>query len=116
MSRPDYLNERERRKAVADLLADALELPAGERAAAVRDAMAKLSRTAVYVVPETDPPEPGCLTPAGHRAHVVEILQRALDGPADELPEMINLAIQALLASAVRPVLDLGVDVRGGEE
>lgn len=105
MSRPDYLNEREHRQAVADILVDSLELPVEERLAAVCSAIAELSRIASYVVPEPAAPEPGCLSPADHRAHVVGILQLAMDGPADEWRRMISFAIGALRAAPVRPVL-----------
>ena len=105
---PDYLNEREHRQAVAVLLEDSLDLPAVERVEAFREAIAELSESATYVVPETATPDWGFLSPAGHRLHVGGIVQRALDGPADEWPEMINMAVVALRAARVRRVEETG--------
>jgi hypothetical protein len=107
-SLPDFLNEREHREAVAVLLEDSLELPAAERVESLREAIDELSQTATYLVPETGAADAARLSPAEHRLHVVEIVQRALDGPADEWPEMINLAIAALRASGVRWVEEAG--------
>jgi hypothetical protein len=107
-SLPDYLNEREHREAVAVLLEDSLELPAAERVEAFREAIAELSESATYVVPELGPPDRGLLSPAEHRMHVAGFVQRALDGPADEWPETINLAVVALRAAGVRRVEESG--------
>jgi hypothetical protein len=108
-SLPDYLNEREHREAAAVLLEDSLDLPAAERVEAFREAIAELSESATYVVPETGTPDWGFLSPAEHRLHVAVIVQRALDGPADEWPEMINLAVVALRAAGVRRVEESGL-------
>lgn len=107
-SLPDYLNEREHREAVAVLLEDSLDLPAAERVETFREAIVELSQSATYVVPETSTPDRGFLSPAEHRSHVAGIVQRALDGPADEWPEMINLAVIALGAAGVRRVEERG--------
>lgn len=89
-SLPDYLNEREHLEAVAVLLEESFDLPAAERKQVFREAIAELSQSATYVVHETGTPDGEILPPAEHRSHVAGIVQRALDWPADEWPEMIS--------------------------
>jgi hypothetical protein len=107
----DFLNESERREAVAVFLEDSLDLPTVDRVEPFRQAVTELTRSGTYVIiiPESGTTDCGCLSPAEHRLHVAGIVQRALDGPADEWPAMIELAVVALRAAGVRRVEEKSV-------